>query len=282
MRVFLTGANGQLGHELQHVLAGHELVLGVRPAFDLLTADVEALIATSEPEVVIHAAAYTHVDKAEQEPDLAMAVNAAGTERVARAAQKVGARMIYVSTDYVFDGGKDAPYLESDDPHPLNWYGRSKLEGERRAQALCARTVIVRTSWVYGAHGANFVKTIIRLSKEQPALRVVADQRGTPTHAGDLAVAIGRILERPDLSGITHATGAGDCTWYDFAVAIVSEIGAPVPVLPITTQEANRPAPRPAYSVLANRVLMQAGIVLPDWKDALSRYVRDTRSAQSH
>ncbi|TAJ24745.1 MAG: dTDP-4-dehydrorhamnose reductase [Nitrospirae bacterium] len=277
MRILITGADGQLGCELQRVLSGYDLVLGLWPDFDLLKAEAERVILEAKPDVVIHAAAYTDVEKAEQEPDMAMAVNAEGTERVARAAAKSGARLIVLSTDYVFDGRKRLPYEETDFPNPLNAYGRSKLEGERRALARCPNTLIVRTSWLYGLHGKNFVKTIMRLAGEQPELRVVADQRGAPTHAGDLASALAEVLGT-DLCGVVHATGSGDCTWYEFACTIVSLAGLSATVHPITTEEAHRAASRPPYTVLANRVLAKAGITLPHWKDALARFVSEVRT----
>jgi dTDP-4-dehydrorhamnose reductase len=187
MRILITGANGQLGFDLQCTLASHELVLMDLPAFDLTKPSGEEQVARAQPDVVIHAAAYTDVDGAEHQPDLAMAVNAQGTEWVARGAARVRARLIYISTDYVFDGLKRTPYLESDLTNPLNLYGKSKLEGERRALADCPNALVVRTSWLYGSHGKNFVKTMMRLAIEQPELRVVADQRGCPTNAADLA-----------------------------------------------------------------------------------------------
>ncbi len=276
MRILITGADGQLGCELQPVLTEHKLVLGVWPEFDLLKADAERYVYEAKPDVIIHAAAYTDVEGAEREPDLAMAVNAEGTERVARAAGKIGARLICLSTDYVFDGRKATPYEETDRPNPLNAYGRSKLEGERRALAHCSNTLIVRTAWLYGLQGKNFVRTIMQRAVEQPTLRVVADQRGSPTHAGDLATAIARIV-KTDLRGIAHATGAGDCTWHEFACEIVSLMGLSVPVRPITSEEARRAAVRPLYTVLANLVLAGAGITMPHWKDALTRFMREVR-----
>jgi dTDP-4-dehydrorhamnose reductase len=278
MRILLTGADGQLGLELQRVLARHEMIACCWPHFDLLKPDVGQQIVEARPEVVIHTAAYTNVDKAEQEPDLAMAVNAGGTERVARAAAEAGARLLYISTDYVFDGRKRSPYTEDDEPRPLGVYGRSKLEGERRAQACCPSTLIVRTSWLYGLHGYNFVKTIMRLATEQPELRVVGDQRGSPTYAADLAHALERMLAT-DIRGVVHASGSGDCTWHEFACAIVAGIGNSVPVRRISTAEANRAAPRPSYAVLANRVLARAGITLPHWKDGLARFLQQTQAA---
>ncbi|MBI4401102.1 MAG: dTDP-4-dehydrorhamnose reductase [Nitrospirae bacterium] len=277
MRILITGADGQLGRELQRALAGHTLVLAVWPEFDLLKSDVEKHVLAARPDAVLHAAAYTDVDGAEGEPDKAMAVNAEGTGRVARATAKVGARLVYLSTDYVFDGKKGSPYFETDQPNPINAYGRSKLEGEKRALAHCPNTLVVRTSWLYGAQGKNFVNTILRLAGERPALRVVADQRGCPTHAGDLAEALSRVLGL-NLRGVAHAAGTGDCTWHELACAIVSLMGASVPVYPITTAEGGRQAPRPLYTVLGNRVLAELGITLPHWKEALTRFMREVRT----
>jgi dTDP-4-dehydrorhamnose reductase len=273
MRILITGANGQLGFDLQCTLASHELVLMDLPAFDLTKPSGEEQVASAQPDVVIHAAAYTDVDGAEHQPDLAMAVNAQGTEWVARGAARVRARLIYISTDYVFDGLKRTPYLESDLTNPLNLYGKSKLEGERRALADCPNALVVRTSWLYGSHGKNFVKTMMRLAIEQPELRVVADQRGCPTNAADLAQSLAKMLML-DIRGIVHATGAGDCTWHELATAIVSAMGRQTPTHPITTAEAGRRATRPSYSVLANCVLKQAGIALPHWRDSLVKFVK--------
>lgn len=272
MRILITGANGQLGFDLQRALASHELVLMDFPAFDLTKPSCEEQVASAQPDVVIHAAAYTDVDGAECQPDLAMAVNAQGTEWVARGTTRAKARLIYISTDYVFDGLKITPYLESDLANPVNVYGRSKLEGERRALDLCPDSLVVRTSWLYGAHGKNFVKTMMRLAMEQPELRVVADQRGCPTNAADLAQALAQML-RVDIRGIVHATGTGDCTWYELASAIVSAMERQTPVCPITTAEAGRGTKRPAYSVLGNRVLKHSGITLPCWRETLVKFV---------
>ena len=280
MRILITGANGQLGRELQRALKDHTLLLGSWPEFDVLKGEVEKQTLEAEAEVVIHTAAYTDVDGAERDPETAMAINAEGTERVARAAAKSGSRLMYLSTDYVFDGKKSAPYGEKDEPNPLNAYGRSKLEGERRALASCPNTLVVRTAWMYSRHGKNFVKTVMQLARAQPELRVVADQRGCPTHAGDLAEAMARMLSL-NLRGVIHATGGGNCTWHEFACAIVSLMGVPVTVHPITTAEAKRAAPRPAYAVLANRRLAKAGIVLPHWKDALVRFLSSTKPAHA-
>lgn len=276
MRILITGANGQLGHDLRSALRTHALTCVDLPEFDLTGPDAGKMIADARPELVIHAAAYTDVDGAEREPERALAINAEGTARVARAAAEAGARLFHLSTDYVFDGGKRTPYLEGDEPHPINAYGRSKLEGERLALTLCPNTLAIRTAWLYGAQGKNFVKTILHLAGAQPDLRVVDDQRGCPTHAGDLALAIAAMMGT-DLRGIVHASGAGDCTWHEFASEIVSLIGSAARVVPVSTAEAARPALRPAYSVLANTVLAGRGIRLPHWKDALVRFIREQK-----
>jgi dTDP-4-dehydrorhamnose reductase len=275
MRIFLTGADGQLGMELQRVLSRHQLTLGIWPDFDILKPEAEDRIAAVKPEVVIHAAAYTDVDGAERDPDAAWAVNAEGTERVARSAAGAGARLIYMSTDYVFDGTNTTPYEETDVPNPLNAYGRSKLEGERRVLRECPGAVVVRTSWLYGRHGKNFVKSIMQQAAGGRPLRVVADQRGSPTAAADLARAIAHVLERPALTGVLHAAGGGACSWHELAAAIVEEMGLRTPVLPIASAESNRLARRPPYAVLASGRLAASGFRMPAWRDALKQFIAE-------
>lgn len=274
MRIALTGADGQLGLALQQVLAGHEVLCLTWPTFDLLSPDAEQQVHDARPDVIIHAAAYTDVDGAEREPDRAMAVNTIGTERVAKAAAARGARLVYISTDYVFDGHKGAPYEEADMPNPLNAYGRSKLEGERRALSICPGALVVRTAWLYGTGGKNFVTTIATLAGDRAELRVVADQRGCPTYARDLAEVLASLVEAK-VEGIVHATGSGGCTWHELATGIVSELGLSTKIIPITTAEANRLAPRPAYSVLSNEKLATLGLSLPFWRESLRRFLDD-------
>lgn len=276
MRIVITGAQGQLGTDLQQTLRGHQLTLLDLPTFDLTRADCGRAIVEAVPEVVIHAGAYTDVDGAEGNPALAMAVNAEGTERVARAAAHVGARLIYISTDYVFDGRGTRPYVETDPTHPVSAYGASKLAGEQRALACCQNTLVVRTAWLYGLHGRNFVKTILKLAAERPKLTVVADQRGCPTFAEDLAGMIGQLVAHP-AQGLLHVTNAGDCTWHEFAAEIVRLSNVRVPVEPITTADMPRPAKRPAYSVLSAGRLHHLGFTMPPWQDGLGRFL----SAQS-
>ncbi len=274
MRILITGARGQLGQALQQALAGEDLILKDLPEFDLTQADCEAQIVAAHPSVILHVGAYTNVDGAEREPDRAMAVNAKGTALVARAAATLNARLIYVSTDYVFDGMQTTPYREEDLPHPINVYGESKRAGEIAALAGCPSTLVVRTAWLYGHAGSNFVKTIMRLAHEKPFLEVVGDQRGCPTNADDLALAL-KDLITSDLRGICHVTNGGDCTWHEFAEAIVSLMGLSIPVRPITTEQMGRLAKRPPYSVLAPGRLGTVRALLPHWKDALARFMKE-------
>jgi dTDP-4-dehydrorhamnose reductase len=274
MRILITGAQGQLGHALQQALSGEDLVLMDLPEFDLTRPDSEAQIVAARPSVILHVGAYTNVDGAEREPDRAMLVNAQGTTMVARAAATLNARLIYLSTDYVFDGTKATPYLEEDMPHPINAYGQSKREGEIAALAGCPNTLVVRTAWLYGHAGNNFVKTIMQLATEKPFLDVVGDQRGCPTNADDLALVL-KDLVKSDLRGICHVTNTGDCTWHEFAEAIVNRMDLSIPVRPITTAQAGRLARRPAYSVLAPGRLATVRALLPHWQDALARFMKE-------
>lgn len=273
MRILITGAQGQLGQALQQALSGEDLILKDLPEFDLTGSDSETQIVAARPSVILHVGAYTNVDGAEREPDRALAVNAQGTAFVARAAATLNARLIYVSTDYVFDGNQTTPYQEEDVPRPINVYGQSKRAGEIAALAGCPNTLVVRTAWLYGYAGNNFVKTIMRLADEKPLLEVVGDQRGCPTNADDLALALKDLLAN-DLRGICHVANTGDCTWHEFAEAIVSLMNLSVPVRPITTAQAGRLAKRPAYSVLAQGRLGTVRALLPPWRDALARFMK--------
>jgi dTDP-4-dehydrorhamnose reductase len=274
MRILITGAQGQLGHALQQALSGEDLILKDLPEFDLTRSDSESQIVAARPAVILHVGAYTNVDGAEREPDRALAVNAQGTAFVARAAATINARLIYLSTDYVFDGTQTTPYHEEDVPHPVNVYGQSKRAGEIAALTGCPNTLVIRTAWLYGHAGNNFVKTIMRLAGEKPFLDVVADQRGCPTNADDLALAL-KDLFASDLRGICHVTNTGDCTWHEFAEAIVNRMGLSIPVRPITTAQAGRLAKRPAYSVLAPGRLGAVRTLLPHWQDALARFMKE-------
>ncbi len=285
MKFFITGAGGQLGHELVRVAqgAGHVVTATDHHALDILDRDaVVAAIGAAKPDVVIHAAAWTAVDACEGDRDKAMLVNGTATKYVADAAHLVGARVVYISTDYVFDGTKPTPYIESDSPNPQSVYGESKLAGER---ALGEHDTIVRTSWVCGFHGANMVKTILKLGRTQNELRFVDDQIGAPTFADDVAPTIVQIAElaivriaEPGHSDVWHVTNQGVVSWYEFAreVLLAARLDA-AKVYPIKTSELSppRPAKRPANSVLANTAMISAGMpLLPDFREPLARLVQ--------
>ena len=265
MKILLTGINGQLGHELQHTLAPLGEVVGVgRTTMDLTQPEqILQVIDAVQPDLIVNPAAYTAVDRAETETELAHAINAIAPQTIAQAAQKLQVPLIHVSTDYVFDGQKNTPYTEVDPPNPLGAYGRTKLAGEEAVRQNGDRALILRTAWVYSAYGkGNFVKTMLRLGSQREEIRVVADQVGTPTWARNIAEAIAAIASIETEPGTTyHFTNSGVASWYDFAVAIFEEaeaIGFPLKVqqvVPITTSEYPTPAQRPAYSVLANQKL---------------------------
>ena len=277
MRILLTGAKGQLGCELQRVLIGEELVLVDLPDYDVTDPAVGQRIARHRPDCVIHAAAYTDVDGCEQNKELAFEVNAAGTRRVAEAAANAGARLVYLSTDYVFDGKKAEPYTETDDVNPINIYGLSKLKGEEEAVKACSRTTIIRTSWLYGRQGKNFVKTMLRLAAVQSEIRVVDDQRGSPTLASNLAKVIaGLIHEDPPV--VLHAGGQGECSWFEFARTIIADAGLQCRLIPISSQESGRLANRPSYSVLSINTLRGLGFNLPPWREALQEFLTQQAS----
>jgi dTDP-4-dehydrorhamnose reductase len=274
MRILITGANGQLGWELQRVLAKHDLILANRPDFELTDPHLASKIAPLQPEVCVHAAAYTDVDGCERDPQHAVNVNADGAARVAEAAAQVGAYVIYVSTDYVFDGKKTEPYTETDSPNPINAYGRSKLLGEQTVLSRCPGSLILRTSWLYGVHGRNFVKTILDLAKTRGEIRVVSDQRGSPTWAQELAAIIGQLVQQPR-QGILHAAGTGSCSWYEFAAAILEEAKIVCRIVPISTEESGRLAKRPPYSALSSARLGSDGLGLSLWHDALQLFMKE-------
>ncbi|MHB8328920.1 MAG: dTDP-4-dehydrorhamnose reductase [Acidimicrobiales bacterium] len=313
MRVLVTGAAGQLGRDIVDALTGSVPVAGItgdlatgnlgrRASHDVIAADharldvsdrdgVLAAFEGLRPDVVIHAAAWTAVDACEADPDRAFAVNALGTRHVAEAARRYGAHVVYVSTDYVFDGTSDRPYVEWDPPNPLSVYGRSKLGGERELFAgegvgggagEGVGATIVRTSWVCGFHGANMVRTVLRLASRPGALRFVEDQRGSPTFTADLAGVLA-VLASERLPGTFHVTNQGATSWFEFAQAVLGAAGDdPGRVEPISTADLDppRPAPRPANSVLDNAALRLLGLpLLPDWHDGLARLVAAVEAA---
>jgi dTDP-4-dehydrorhamnose reductase len=277
MKVAIFGASGLLGTELMREWTGDEIVgLSSRDA-DIRDANaVRRVIAQTHPEWVVLAAAYTDVDGCETHQDLAFAVNRDGAANVAAAAQQAGSRLLFLSSDYVFDGKKTTPYEVTDTRNPQNVYGRSKAEGEVRLFEVAPSCCIVRTSWLFGTGGKCFPDTILKLAASRPALDVVDDQRGCPTYAVDLARAINQLC-RKGASGIVHVANAGDCTWFEFACEIVRSAGLATDVRPTTSQQVARPAPRPVYSVLSPNSLQQLGIVMPTWQDALRRYLKERK-----
>ena len=273
MRVCLTGAGGMLGHAIRNVFSDMEVVGFTRDLLDVTSLnDTVKKIKEIKPDIVIHAAAFTNVDLCESEPEKAYLVNGIGTRNAAMACEETKCPILYISSDYVFDGAKGTPYNEWDEPNPVSVYGLSKLMGERFVSTLTNRFYIVRTSWLYGPDGKNFVDTVIRLLSEKESLQVVHDQHGSPTYTVDLAKKIRELLGRG--YGTYHITNTGSCTWYDFAVMIASKKGIKKPISPITSEEFNRPAKRPPYSVLANTLLKLEGIrEARHWEEALQEYL---------
>lgn len=278
MKVLITGAGGQLGRDLQiHCEArGDEVVAATHATLDVADRDaVHDAVTSVRPDVVLHAAAYTAVDACESDPDTAYRVNALATRWVADASRRAGAYLCAVSTDYVFDGTKDEPYVEWDQPNPQSVYGRSKWGGEHEVAVHAPGASVVRISWVCGEHGGNMVKTVLKLA-ERPELAFVDDQRGHPTFTADLAVGIRR-LAADRVPGLFHMTNQGDVSWYEFVQAILASSGHdPAKVRPIKTDELEppRPAPRPANSVLDNAALRLAGFpLLPHYRESLDRLV---------
>jgi len=274
MRILLTGAKGQLGQELQRALTKEDVITADRPDYELTDPKLGDKIASTRPYVVIHTAAYTDVDGCERDPDSAFQVNAQGTRRVAEGAAKAGAKLLYLSTDYVFDGRKTVPYTERDPVNPLNVYGRSKLAGEEETLKGYRGTLVLRTSWLYSVHGNNFVKTILSLAVTQPEVRVVEDQRGSPTYARHLAQVIAGLI-RSDVTGVMHAGGEGECSRYEFAKAILQEAGLGCRVVPISTAESGRLARRPPYTALSTAFLHQHGLNLPPWREGVRQFLAD-------
>jgi dTDP-4-dehydrorhamnose reductase len=256
-RVFVTGADGQLGRALVEAFEGDSIVAMTRADWDVTLPSPSGL---GGVDLVLHAAAWTDVDGAEADPQGAAAVNVGGTKHVAA----LGAPLVYFSSDYVFDGAKTAPYLESDAPNPLSAYGRSKLLGEAAAGESAW---IVRSSWLFGPTGHNFVRTMLRLGAERVEVAVVDDQRGSPTYVGDLASATREIVGLAP--GLWHVAAEGDCTWAEFATAIFEETGLDCRVRPVTTRELARPAARPAYSVLRSE--RPDAPKLPHWREGLRK-----------
>lgn len=299
MRILITGACGMLGRDLVEVLAeGQELYLldvqkfpsSLSSQFSTLTLDITDSAKTYReitrinPDIVIHSAAYTDVDGAETNMDLAFRVNALGTRNIALACQRFDTELLYISTDFVFDGEKGESYLEFDRPNPQSIYGKSKYWGELYIDSFLNRFYIVRSSWLFGKNGKNFVTTMLNLAKQKKEIEVVNDQIGSPTYTKDLAQAIAQLIgregkdsiTRANLYGIWHITNSGQCSWYEFAGEILQD--SDVLLKPITSEELNRPAKRPKYSVLENSVRkLQGWKSLRHWKEALKDYLKEIR-----
>jgi dTDP-4-dehydrorhamnose reductase len=271
--LLITGAGGMLGQALvaEASARGHEHVALDHAGLDVTDAEaVTGAVAQAAPACVINCAAYTDVDGAESDPRGALAVNGAGAGNVARAAAAIGARLLHLSTDYVFDGRARRPYVESDPTGPASSYGASKLAGEREVVAAGAEHVIVRTSWLFGAGGRNFVDTMLGLGAEREQLDVVSDQVGCPTWTGHLAPALLDLAER-DVAGVMHVTGGGSCSWNRFAAEIFTLAGLDCEVVETTTAAAARPAPRPAFSVLGSE--RSDAPRLPEWREGVRAYL---------
>ncbi len=279
-KVLLIGAKGQVGQELQVTLPqlGEVISIG-REELDLTNSEkISQLIREIHPDYLVNAAAYTAVDKAETEPDLAYSINSIAPKIMAESAEKIKTKFLHISTDYVFDGRKNTPYLETDLTNPLGVYGQSKLRGEEEIKTVNSQAIILRTAWVYGSYGkSNFVKTMLRLGKEREELKVVVDQVGSPTWAKDIATAITHLLINVDNPpGIYNFTNSGVASWFDLTKAIFEEAkisGIPLKiqrVIPITTAEYPTPAVRPAYSVLSSqKISQQLDYIPPYWRDSL-------------
>jgi dTDP-4-dehydrorhamnose reductase len=280
MRILITGADGMLGHDVRRAgeRAGHELVGVSRPELDITEgAAVRAFFERQQVEAVVNCAAWTDVDGAESHREQARAVNAEGAGHLARAAAALGVPLVHISTDYVFDGeaphdseGSPRPYVESDTTGPRSVYGQTKLEGEREVLTASPRHAVVRTAWLYGVDGRNFVDTMLRLADEREAVQVVEDQVGSPTWSGHLAPAVLGLLER-GVSGLAHLGGGGAVSWNGFAREIFRQAGRACRVEPATSEQMARAAPRPAYSVLESE--RDDVLPMPDWREGLAGYL---------
>lgn len=274
-KILVTGCNGQLGREIQKEYGQEDVILVCTDVGDLDISDnaqVMRYMREQQPDVIINCAAYTAVDACEKEWDLAYRINAIGPRNLAIASREVGAKLVHISTDYVFEGNADKPYTEFDEVHPVSAYGRTKLEGERFVQQFAERYFILRTAWLYG-DGNNFAKTMLRLAESHDEVRVVCDQFGSPTSTAELAKAIHH-LEPSENYGLFHATCEGSCSWADFAEEVFLLAGKSTKVVRVTTEEYASPTRRPVYSVLDNYMLrLTADYRMADWKDALRAYL---------
>jgi dTDP-4-dehydrorhamnose reductase len=282
MNILITGANGQLGNALREILKNEKLRLTDLPELNLtLPQDTLDYILMVKPEVVIHCAAKTNVDECEMNPNDAYLGNVLATKNVVNACQITHSVLVYISTDYVFDGSKNLPYQEYDLCNPINIYGKTKWQGEEIVKMHLNKFFIIRTAWLFGDIGHNFVKTILRLADERKPLPIVNDQVGSPTYALDLAAVIAQLIQTKAY-GIYHITNTGNCSWFEYAKQILRYAGQKDALLkPITSEKLNRPAPRPSYSILAQDALNLMGIIMPSYQDALQRYFTKVNHASS-
>nr|WP_207208036.1 dTDP-4-dehydrorhamnose reductase [Xylanivirga thermophila] len=278
MKVLVTGVNGQLGYDVVKRLneLGIEAIGVCRNDFDITNKkQTQEYILKNNPDIVVHCAAYTAVDKAEDEKEKCYAINVEGTRNIAEACKKIDAKMVYISTDYVFDGQGIEPQLENKITNPINYYGFSKERGEQIVRDILRKHFIVRTSWVYGKNGTNFVKTMLRLAETKDEINVVNDQVGAPTYTKDLAVLVCDMIQTTKY-GTYHGVNEGYCSWYDFALAIFKKVGIDIKVNPVSTSEYVTKAKRPLNSRLYKANLDKNGFKrLPEWRDALDRYLEE-------
>jgi dTDP-4-dehydrorhamnose reductase len=274
--ILVAGARGMLGRELLGVLGGTARGL-THDEMEITSVDsVRKALLTIKPSVVINSIAYTDVDGCEKNNELAFRVNGEGVKNLAEASAEIGAKLVHISTDYVFNGNKKSPYNEEDPVNPLSVYGKSKLAGEENAR-LNPDHLIIRTQWLFGLHGRNFVETMLRLAGEKDELAVVNDQTGSPTWTSDLCLAINALLDN-DCRGTYHAVNSGNCTWFDFAEAIFTECGADVRLRPLSSSQLDRPAPRPHYSVLdCGKLAADTGLEMEHWRNALRKYLKSRK-----
>lgn len=279
MKVTVFGATGLLGKALMHEWRDDAVTGLTSREGDIRDANrVQQVVRDTRPDCIVLAAAYTDVDGCETKPEHAFAVNRDGAVNVAKAAKQHGARLLFISTDYVFDGAKRTPYEVGDTRNPQSVYGKTKAEAESKVLQIIPECCIARTSWLFGCGGKCFPDTILKLAASRPSLDVVNDQRGCPTYTVDLARATIRLCHG-NATGIVHVTNSGDCTWFEFAQEILRSAGLKTPVHPVSSAQMKRPAPRPAYSVLSAASLLAAGIEMPAWQDALRRYLDQRREA---
>ena len=275
MKILITGSNGMLGHDLIEVLKdNHELLLTTSKTLDITDGDsVMDFIVKSNPDIVINSAAYTDVDGCESNPDLAYNVNGEGVKNLALACREVDCPLVHISTDYVFNGQNDRPWVEDDEIGPISIYGKSKLKGEEHIKEILEKYFIVRTAWLYGINGRNFPRTMLELAQDHSEITVVYDEVGTPTYTPDLAKGISELIET-DYYGTYHLTNSGNCSWCEFARYIFEVADVDVNVIPVTASEFARPAPRPSYSVLENRNWIENGFEpLRNYKEAIKEYI---------